>query len=73
MSFVPNTFEEWKHCITVTCGIPLTPSYVEERIAALSDATDYHTQKFIERWGSAQHERTVAWFKQAADELSDQP
>ncbi|MEM9435441.1 MAG: hypothetical protein AAGA15_00250 [Pseudomonadota bacterium] len=72
MSLVPQNYEDWKHCITVKCGIPLTPSYVEERIAALSDEADYTTQKFIKRWGTAQHERTIGWFKQAAKELSDQ-
>ncbi|MEM6635607.1 MAG: hypothetical protein AAF667_06910 [Pseudomonadota bacterium] len=69
MSFVPTTYDEWKHCITVKCDIPLTPSYVQERIAALGDDKDYHTQKFIERWGPAHHARTLAWFRQAADDL----
>lgn len=69
MSFVPTTYEEWKHCITVKCRVPLTPAYVEERIAALTSEQDYKTQMFIERWGAAQHEQTLAWFRQAADEL----
>lgn len=71
MSIVPNTYEDWKHCITVTCDIPLTPQYVEARIAALANDEDFHTQKFIERWGSAHHARTLAWFNQAAKELAD--
>ncbi|MEM9348812.1 MAG: hypothetical protein AAGA47_01010 [Pseudomonadota bacterium] len=70
MSFVPNSYEEWKHCITVKCDIPLTPEYVEERIAALSDEGDYHTQKFVKRWGAMHHARTLAWFQQAKEELS---
>ncbi|MEM9393029.1 MAG: hypothetical protein AAGA38_04175 [Pseudomonadota bacterium] len=72
MSFVPTTYEDWKHCITVKCDIPLTPTYVAERIAALNDRTDYHTQKFIDRWGPAHHARTVAWFEQAAKELASE-
>jgi len=52
------------------CDIPLTPSYVDERIAALTDGKDFHTQKFIERWGEAHHARTLAWFRQAAEELA---
>ena len=70
MSIVPTTYEDWKHCITVSCDIPLTPSYVRERIEALSDEKDFHTQRFIERWGQQHHERTLAWFRQAASELN---
>lgn len=70
MSVVPTTYEEWKHCITVSCDIPLTPDYVATRIAALSDDGDFHTQKFIERWGRAHHAQTLQWFQQAAAELS---
>ncbi|MEM8693605.1 MAG: hypothetical protein AAGG57_17205 [Pseudomonadota bacterium] len=72
MSFVPNTYDEWKHCITVKCEIPLTQRYVAERLAALNDQADFHTQKFIGRWGSKHHARTVAWFEQAAKELASQ-
>lgn len=35
MSFVPKTYGDWKHCITVKCDIPLTPDYVAERFAEL--------------------------------------
>ncbi|MEM1373303.1 MAG: hypothetical protein AAGF78_02850 [Pseudomonadota bacterium] len=70
MSFVPDTYEEWKHCITVKCDIALTSAYVDERLAALSDETDFQTQKFKERWGNAHHERTVQWFERAKAELA---
>lgn len=70
MSFVPTSYEDWKHCITVKCGIPLTPAYVAERLAALNNQTDYQTERFIDRWGTAHHARTVAWFEQAAKELA---
>ncbi|MEM9754446.1 MAG: hypothetical protein AAF914_00550 [Pseudomonadota bacterium] len=70
MSFVPDTYEDWKHCITVKCDIPLTQSYVAERLAALNNQSDYQTQKFIERWGAAHHARTVAWFEKAAKEIA---
>ncbi|MEM8572197.1 MAG: hypothetical protein AAGG56_15010 [Pseudomonadota bacterium] len=69
MGIVPQTYEEWKHCITVLCNIPLTPSYVQERITALQDKSDHRTQRFIETWGEPHHERTLVWFEQAAAEL----
>lgn len=70
MNVVPTNYEEWKHCITVSCGIPLTPDYVAQRIAALTDEQDFHTQKFITRWGQAHHARTLSWFQKAAEELA---
>ncbi|MEM1410461.1 MAG: hypothetical protein AAGG79_06935, partial [Pseudomonadota bacterium] len=69
MSYVPTTYEEWKHCITVKCDIPLTPSYVEERIAALKDDRDFHTEKFKSRWGAAHLSRTITGFERAKKEL----
>ena len=69
MSIVPTTYEEWKHCITVKCDIPLTSAYVTERLEALNDACDFRTQKFIEQWGAAHHARTIEWFEQAKAEL----
>ena len=70
MNIVPQTYDDWKHCITVLCKIPLTPRYVRERIAALNYKSDLHTRRFIERWGQAHHQRTLAWFEQAATELN---
>ena len=54
----PNTFDEWKHCITVQFGIPLTADFVTGRIEALEDRSDYGTRKFIEQWGEAHHAQT---------------
>lgn len=71
MSLVPTSYEDWRHCITVKCGIPLTQAYVAERLAALNNQSDYQTEKFINRWGAAHHARTMAWFEQAAKELSE--
>ena len=70
MSIVPTSYEDWKHCITVSCDIPLTPQYVQERIAALSDQEDYHTRRFVEHWGQAHLDRTLGWFRQAEAELN---
>ncbi|MEM6388535.1 MAG: hypothetical protein AAF825_01715 [Pseudomonadota bacterium] len=70
MSFVPESYEDWKHCITVKCDIPLTAQYIDDRIAALTDDSDFNTQRFIERWGAKHHARTVEWFKRAKEELA---
>ena len=70
MSIIPATYENWEHCITVRCGISLTAEYVTKRIEALKDMNDYHTHRFIERWGEAHHERILAWFREAEERLS---
>ncbi|MDB6454234.1 hypothetical protein [Falsirhodobacter sp. 20TX0035] len=65
MTLVPQTYADWRHCITVACGIPLTPAYIRARIDALEDPRDDHTRRFVERWGRAHHERTLGWFREA--------
>lgn len=70
MNPVPQTYEEWEHCITVDCGIPLTPRYVADRITALENRRDYQTRKFIEYWGEAHYAKTLEWFHQAKDRVS---
>ena len=64
-----KTYDDWKHCITVLCRIPLTPVYVQERLAALRNPADYGTQKFLATWGAAHLERVIGWFEQAEGEL----
>ena len=64
-----KTYDDWKHCITVLCGIPLEQAYVEQRLAALRDPADYGTQKFVATWGEDHLARVIAWFEQAEREL----
>lgn len=67
----PTTFDDWKTCITVTCGIPLTPKYVEQRLVALKDEKDYNTQKLKNMWGDEHYTNVVNWFDRARAEFSD--
>ncbi len=60
-----KTYDDWKHCITELCGIPLTPSYVEERLAALRNPQDDKTRKFVATWGEAHLACVIGWFEQA--------
>ena len=69
MAELPRTYDEWKYCITVKCGIALTQDYINERLRALSTMNDHATAKFVEMWGSEQHQKTVSWFEQAASEF----
>jgi hypothetical protein len=67
----PTTFEDWKACITVACGIPLTREYVEQRLIALKDDKDYNTQKLKNMWGGEHYTNVVGWFGRALEEFSD--
>ncbi|MEM1379952.1 MAG: hypothetical protein AAGH41_04920 [Pseudomonadota bacterium] len=64
-----TTFEDWKTCITVACGIPLTKDYVDQRLQALQDPSDFGTQKFVEFWGDDHRQRVIGWLEQAKAEL----
>ena len=66
---VLNTYEDWKHCITVDCGIPLTREYVQQRLAALHDPKDYSRERFVAVWGEEHLTRVIGWFQQAEREL----
>ena len=57
MAELPKTYDEWKYCITVKCGIALTQDYINERLSALSTVNDYSTEKFIEMWGPEHHQK----------------
>ena len=64
-SAIPSNFAEWRHCITVECGISLTPSYIEKRIQALQSEKDEHTRQFVRLYGKTHHKKVIAWFKEA--------
>ena len=66
-----RSYEDWKHCITVLCGIPLTGPYVAQRLTDLRDQADPKTQKFVATWGEQHRLRVIAWFEQAQRELGE--
>ena len=64
-SMIPQNYEEWRHCIVVDCGLELTPSFIEERIASLQNSKENHTQQFIRLYGQEHHQKVLGWFMQA--------
>lgn len=62
---IPQTYEEWHHCITVICKQELTVSYIDTRIESLNSSKDHMTKKFIELYGESQRIKTLQWFEQA--------
>lgn len=68
-NLIPQTYEEWRHCITVICRQPITRPYIEERIAALNSKNDHMTQAFVQLYGEQQRRKTLQWFEQAKQEF----
>ncbi len=66
---IPQTYEQWHHCITVICRQALSRPYIEQRITSLSSASDPSTQKFVELYGEQQRLQTLQWFEQAKSNL----
>jgi hypothetical protein len=65
---IPSTYEEWRACITVKCGLTLSSAYCAERLRALRDPADPTTRRFRELYGEARLSQTVAWFQRAEHE-----
>lgn len=66
------SYDDWKHCITLECGIPLTQDYIERRIAALNDPKDHHTRKFVSAYGKSHLAKVIGWFETAKKEALEQ-
>lgn len=67
-SIIPRNFDEWKHCITVECGLELTPDYIEQRIEALQTPNDHYTQQFTRLYGEQYLQQVLTWFTQAKNQ-----
>ncbi|MCF6442378.1 hypothetical protein L1077_23400 [Pseudoalteromonas luteoviolacea] len=67
-SFYFQSYEQWRHAITVRCNITLTPEYARTRIAALKDASDTHTKEFAAKYGEAYLNQVIDWFSRAEQE-----
>lgn len=65
-----RTYDDWKHCITDICKVPLTADYVAARLKELRDTQNFDTKKFVGSWGEPHRQQVVAWFEQAETELA---
>ncbi len=66
---IPQDFEDWRTCIEVHCRIPLTRSFVAQRLRELDDQSLLSTAQLLKHYGEAHVERVRGWFRQAAREL----
>lgn len=64
-SIIPQSYEQWRHCIIKECGIDLTPDYIDQQLALLEDKADHYTQQFVRLYGPKHLENVLTWFAQA--------
>lgn len=64
---VPQNFEQWEHCITVGCGIALTPQFAINRLEIYNQPTHRETQQFARLYGPEHLTRIVSWLNIVAN------
>ncbi|GAB3371990.1 hypothetical protein [Azotobacter armeniacus] len=65
---IPDSYASWRHCITVECGIPLTPDFIQRRLEILRNPQEQETQRFAKVYGEPHLQAVIGWFEQAARE-----
>lgn len=66
---IPANYQQWRHCITEICRIPLTSEYIDQRLKSLTNPKDHTTQQFIQLYGEQQRQMTLQWFAKAKSEV----
>jgi hypothetical protein len=69
--YIPLNYEDWKHCITDKCGIPLTKEFIEERLVSFNDVNNDYTKKFIQVYGENYTRQIISWFVLAKHEFEN--
>jgi len=65
---IPQSYEQWRHCITVECGLALTAEFIRERLAVWCDEGAFETSRFRELYGDSHWQAVVGWFERAGRE-----
>ena len=65
---IPQTYQQWRHCIEVECGLALTGEFIDARIQELARLDHFRTQQFVRLYGESHRARVLDWFRQAGAE-----
>lgn len=60
---VPQTFEQWKHCIIYDCKIDLTAEFTQQRLAMYEDRNHPETSTFIRLYGEQHLNTIITWLQ----------
>lgn len=61
---IPQTFDEWRNCITQDCKVNLNRDFALQRLAVYLDADHPETQKFTALYGEQHLLNIILWLKQ---------
>lgn len=61
---LPQSFEAWRHCITVDCGIALTPAFAKTRLTVYLNPDHPETKDFARRYGEQHLRNIISWLQQ---------
>lgn len=64
----PQNYDQWRYCITVECGIPLTAAFIAQRLAIWRSAQSEESLRFRRLYGDEHWESVIAWFERAGRE-----
>ncbi|MEJ5150754.1 hypothetical protein [Comamonas sp. MYb396] len=65
---IPRTYAQWRHCISVECGIPLSADFIAQRLAVWRNPGLEETQRFRRLYGDAHWQAVQHWLVQAGQE-----
>ena len=65
VDLIPTSYSEWYECITVKCKIPMTRSFIQERLSILEDLNQKETKKFSSLYGEQHLNEVVSWYRLA--------
>ena len=62
---IPESYEQWVHCITVLCRIQLTSEYSSSRLNELRQPEHTRTRQFRRLYGDEHWQRVIKWFERS--------
>ena len=60
---LPQTFQDWKNCITKDCKINLTKEFAQERLKVYQNNKNSETLKFVSLYGREHLKNIIEWLK----------
>lgn len=65
LGVIPESYAQWRECITIRCRIKLTDDYIGSRLAELRNAEHPRTIEFSEKYGRQYLNQVISWFERA--------
>jgi hypothetical protein len=61
---IPQTFEQWKHCIEHDCKVKLTKEFAQKRLSIYQDNGKIEREKFKTLYGEKHLQNIIQWYNQ---------